>query len=155
MSNPEQKGFKTAWWHCRIFLKIWNCPLLNTLLEVALILKHNPLFKFVYLQCNCSNSWELELDVGDLVKIKDEEVDSSVSVDISWLPWKHRLRGLFLELAPCFFLGVVKFWTLFKSGFFTDSWQDRHTTDCVINHIKQSRIRKLSQTSRCTLPTLN
>ena len=62
MSNPEQKGFKTAWWHCRIFLKIWNCPLLNTLLEVALILKHNPLFQFVYLQCNFSNSWELELD---------------------------------------------------------------------------------------------
>lgn len=137
--------------------KRWNCPLFKVAEEVALIQKCYPLYQFVYLPSNCSTSGVLHVDCGDLSKIKVEEVDSSVSsMDVSWLLWKLRLHGLFLEgVAPCFVFGCCHildpFQKLLFDRFLT---RHRHTTDCVINHIKQSQIQKWSHTSRHTLPWL-
>lgn len=81
--------------------------------------------QYVLLPSTCSASGELPVSCGDPSKIKVEALESVSSVHDSLLLLllsKLMPRRLFLEgVAPCFFLGVVTFWILFKSCFFTDS----------------------------------
>lgn len=81
--------------------------------------------QYVLLPSTCSASGELPVSCGDPSKIKVEALESVSSVHDSLLLLllsKLMPCRLFLEgVAPCFFLGVVTFWILFKSCFFTDS----------------------------------
>lgn len=82
--------------------------------------------QYVLLPSTCSAFGELPVDCGYPSKIKVEALELVSSVHDSLLLLlllsKIMPRRLFLEgVAPCFFLGVVTFWILFKSCFFTDS----------------------------------
>lgn len=122
--------------------KVWDIIGINTTQNCQTIHIHN---YNLYSPVNFSTSG---VDGGNSSTFKSGQGVSLVSpmavspMAVSWLWWKLRLRRLFLEgVGPCFFLGVVTFWSLFRSCFFTISWQDKHTW-----HKGQHRLQEYSGT---------